>query len=118
LLWRLKLAKRSSSSRSKTRSRRSSSPSTPSLQIKLTLDQKLDILGVALILGGILTLGSQLSFSQGSLTGPYLLFLAQLAGWGAYSVPLIMILCCASLIAYRAPRVNKWRGFACCMSPG
>ncbi|MBN1888219.1 MAG: DNA translocase FtsK [Thermoflexales bacterium] len=84
------MTKRSSSSRSKTRSRRSSAPGR-SLQVKLTLDQKLDILGVVLILGGILTLGSQLSFSQGSLTGPYLQFLAQLTGWGAYSVPLIMI---------------------------
>ncbi len=61
------------------------------LKVNLTLDQKLDIFGVGLILVGILTLASQLSFSRGAITGMWLSFLSQLFGWGVYAVPLILI---------------------------
>ncbi len=78
------------STKSKTKSTRGRRP-RPQIQVSLTLDQKLDILGVALILVGFLTLASQLSFSQGAVTALWLTFLDRAFGWGVYAVPLVMM---------------------------
>jgi len=83
--------RKTSTSKSKSRSSRTPRRSTPRVQINLTLDQKLDILGVMLGLFGILTLASLLSPNQGAITKPWQMFLAGIFGWGVYAVPLVMI---------------------------
>ncbi len=59
--------------------------------VNLTLDQKLDILGIVLASGGILTLASLFSFIQGNLTAWWIKPLKEAFGWGVYVVPLAMI---------------------------
>ncbi len=56
----------------------------------LTLDNKLDILGVGLLLGSLALFFSSMSSTQGQLTQPILTALTQLLGWGAIAVPIIM----------------------------
>ncbi|HEC21563.1 MAG TPA: hypothetical protein ENI95_01455 [Chloroflexi bacterium] len=53
----------------------------------LSLDTKLDILGIGLILVALITVLSFLSRSPGALTRAWLRFLFQMFGWGAYLVP-------------------------------
>ena len=78
-----------SKSRSRAGGRRKTQrPATPA--INLTLDQKLDILGIALVALGGFTLLSKLSLNQGSLTKPWLDFLSRAFGWGVYAVPLAL----------------------------
>ena len=55
----------------------------------LSLDQKLDILGVALMFSAVAIFFSSLSGQQGSLTGTINNFFAQLVGQGAVVVPLV-----------------------------
>jgi len=79
-----------SKSRSRAGSKRKAQrPATPA--INLTLDQRLDILGILLALGGILTLLSLLSASQGFLTGWWLGILRETFGWGVFAVPLVLM---------------------------
>jgi len=59
--------------------------------INLTLDQKLDILGIVLALGGILTFLSLVSPSQGPLTDWWIKPLRVAFGWGVFVVPLALI---------------------------
>lgn len=56
----------------------------------LSIDRKLDILGVVLALAGLLTLLSLLSSSQGVLTGWWVRFLNQIAGWGSFILPIAL----------------------------
>lgn len=87
-----------SRSRSKTppvNSRSRKSPSQP-LPIgwswtQLSLDRKLDILGVLLGLIGLLTLLSLASPERGRLTSAWVNALYWLAGWGAFFLPLALI---------------------------
>jgi len=58
----------------------------------LSLDRKLDILGVVLSLAGLLTLLSSLSPVNGSLTGMWVLNLARTFGWGMFLFPFCLIL--------------------------
>lgn len=58
---------------------------------QLSLDRKLDILGVILALVGLLTLLSLASPKQGRLTGAWVQALYWLAGWGAFVLPLALI---------------------------
>jgi S-DNA-T family DNA segregation ATPase FtsK/SpoIIIE len=79
---------------SKSRSRAGGRRKTPRQEtppINLTLDQKLDILGIALVALGGFTLLSKLSLNQGSLTKPWLDFLSRTFGWGVYVVPLALL---------------------------
>jgi S-DNA-T family DNA segregation ATPase FtsK/SpoIIIE len=76
-------SKRRSSSRSKKKTR-------TSLWNRLTLDQKLDILGWLLFVVAGLTLLSLASSNQGSLTEWWISILAQAFGWGMYIVPLFL----------------------------
>ncbi len=58
----------------------------------LSLDRKLDIVGVVLTLLGVLTLLSYLSSTNSSLTGWWVNGLAKLLGWGRFLFPFGMIL--------------------------
>jgi len=55
---------------------------------RLSIDRKLDILGVILALVGLLTLLSLLSSSNGLLTGWWVDFVNRLAGWGSFILPI------------------------------
>jgi S-DNA-T family DNA segregation ATPase FtsK/SpoIIIE len=57
----------------------------------LTLDRKLDILGISLALVGLLTLLSMISPIRGSLTGDWTGLLGLVFGWGMYFFPFILI---------------------------
>src|SRR5690606_38204515 len=56
----------------------------------LTLDNKLDILGVSLLLGSLALFFSSMSSTKGQLTEAINTFLSQLLGVGAIAVPLAM----------------------------
>ncbi len=58
--------------------------------IRLTLDQKLDILGLLLVAVAGVTILSFLSPSQGNLTGAWLQFLRGTFGFGVFIVPLVL----------------------------
>ena len=58
--------------------------------IRLTLDQKLDILGLFLVVLALVTILSFLSSNQGDLTGAWLQFLRDTFGLGVVIVPLIL----------------------------
>ncbi len=62
----------------------------PPKLIRLTTDQKLDILGVGLVFVALLTFLSLLSAQQGTLTELWLTILAHGFGWGMYVVPLFI----------------------------
>jgi DNA segregation ATPase FtsK/SpoIIIE, S-DNA-T family len=53
----------------------------------MSLDRKLDILGIGLALVGLLTLLSLLSPIKGSLTGTWVTLLGKAFGWGMYILP-------------------------------
>jgi DNA segregation ATPase FtsK/SpoIIIE, S-DNA-T family len=89
-----------SRSRSKTTSTRSRSTSSTKKQTPpaiwswktLSLDRKLDIVGVGLALVGLLTLLSLASPQNGRLTGLWMKALNALAGWGTFILPLALII--------------------------
>ncbi len=74
---------------SKTRKAASKAP-----QVKegagLTLDAKLDILGVSLVFGALVLFLSSLSGQQGVVTGLINGLFTEILGWGAFGVPLTM----------------------------
>ncbi|MCA9907321.1 MAG: DUF87 domain-containing protein [Anaerolineae bacterium] len=57
----------------------------------LSLDTKLDILGVALVVVALALLLASLSPNQGAITGQVNELLAYHFGWGAFAVPLVML---------------------------
>ncbi len=73
--------------RSSSSSRRRRKPKRSLPKISLTLDQWLDLAGLALVLLAILTFLSFLS-NQGMVTGWWLDLLRSLFGWGVFVVPL------------------------------
>lgn len=66
-------------------------PSNPGMESRLSLDSKLDIVGVVLALGGVLSLLSLLSVSQGSITQEWDALLSKAFGWGKYIFPVGML---------------------------
>ena len=56
----------------------------------LTLDNKLDILGVVLLISALALFFSSISTTKGQITEPILTAVAQALGWGAGAVPLVM----------------------------
>jgi DNA segregation ATPase FtsK/SpoIIIE-like protein len=56
----------------------------------LSLDDKLDILGVGLVFGALVLFFSALSGEQGALTGSINGLITDLVGWGAPAIPLVM----------------------------
>lgn len=54
----------------------------------LSLDDKLDILGVGLVVTALVLFVSSLSPQQGAITGSINDFIKQIVGWGAFAVPI------------------------------
>jgi len=67
-----------------------STPSHPPIATGLSLDRKLDIIGIVLILLGLLTIIGLASTSS-SLPGAWLVFFKRSFGWGTYLLPLGLI---------------------------
>ena len=82
-------AQRASAARS-TRSRRKSSRPSFSWN-RLSLDRKLDILGIFLALVGFLTLLSLISSTRGTVTGAWINAIGKVAGWGAWVLPVALL---------------------------
>jgi DNA segregation ATPase FtsK/SpoIIIE, S-DNA-T family len=59
---------------------------------RLSVDRKLDIIGVVLALVGLLTLLSLFSPEHAAVTGWWVTFVTRLAGWGSFILPLALIL--------------------------
>jgi DNA segregation ATPase FtsK/SpoIIIE-like protein len=81
----------------------------------LTLDNKLDILGVALVLGGLVLIFSRLSTTKGALTEWANDLLITTFGWGALAIPVAMLAVGIWLIARHfgeeAPVIPRMRVF-------
>lgn len=83
---------------------------TPSQKVSLpkeglSLDQKLDLLGVIFLATGVVTLLSMVSVSQGWLTNVLVEFLFVAFGWGAVILPLVLMILGGWLILRRFERV-------------
>ncbi|MBN1535992.1 MAG: DNA translocase FtsK 4TM domain-containing protein [Anaerolineales bacterium] len=79
---------------------------------RLSLDRKIDLIGIVLAFIGLLTLLSLASASQGSLTGELVGFLNQGFGWGMYFFPLGLLLIGLWLVLRtyeRVPRISLER---------
>lgn len=88
--------------------RKPAAPATPRRTLSsLSLDRKLDLLGVALALTGILSLLSFLSGNRSNLTGAWVNFLQTAFGWGAFVFPLSLIAIGAWLIVRSFERVPR-----------
>ncbi len=71
---------------------RSKKSAQPSFRFgSLSLDRKLDIVGVILALIGFLTLLSLVSTQRGSVTGAWINALNKVAGWGTFVLPLALL---------------------------
>ncbi len=67
-------------------------PSRPSFSWnRLSLDRKLDFLGIFLALVGFLTLLSLISSQRGTITGAWIDAISKAAGWGAWVLPLALL---------------------------
>jgi S-DNA-T family DNA segregation ATPase FtsK/SpoIIIE len=94
-----KTSKKSTSRSTRTATKKSSRKTTkarnepvkPSLWSTLTLDRKLDLLGIGMVLLGILTLLSLVSSNNGWLFGGWLAIIGKSFGWGMYLLPLGLI---------------------------
>ncbi len=79
----------------------------------LSLDNKLDILGVGLVLGSLALFFSSLSTTKGALTEAINTFLGNAFGWGAIAIPLAMLAVGVWLIARHfgedAPVIERMR---------
>lgn len=72
----------------------SSQKGSPSARFSLpalSLDRKLDLLGIFLAFVGLLTLLSLLSSQRSAVTAAWISFLSRITGWGSYLLPLIFI---------------------------
>jgi DNA segregation ATPase FtsK/SpoIIIE, S-DNA-T family len=85
-----KTAKPASPPKSKSKSRGKATEPAP--RIQLTLDQKLDIVGIILIGLGGLTVLSMLSSRQADITGKWIGFLRDTFGLGFFVIPLVFLL--------------------------
>jgi S-DNA-T family DNA segregation ATPase FtsK/SpoIIIE len=68
-----------------------SSPAKPSLSSGLSLDRKLDLVGIGMAIIGLLTLLSLFSATQSATAQGWLSLLAKAFGWGAYLFPIGLI---------------------------
>jgi S-DNA-T family DNA segregation ATPase FtsK/SpoIIIE len=83
-------ARKAPASKRQSPSSRSKTP-PKAIATGLSLDRRLDILGVGMALLGLLTLLSVISPSRSSLTGAWVSFLERSLGWGLFLVPLGLI---------------------------
>ena len=91
-------SRRTKSSQKTTRARRKPAvqearreASLLSLWRNLSLDRKLDLLGIIMVLVGLLTLLSLVSSSNGWLFGGWLTIIGKSFGWGMYLLPVALI---------------------------
>jgi S-DNA-T family DNA segregation ATPase FtsK/SpoIIIE len=59
---------------------------------RLSIDRRLDIIGVVLALTGLLTLLSLFSSTNGAVTGWWTQAVKSIAGWGSFVLPVTLIL--------------------------
>lgn len=73
--------------------RKQPEPPAPALSLwaRLSPERRLDVVGVAMALIGLLTLLSLISAQRSRLLGGLITFLAQLLGWGVYLLPLALL---------------------------
>lgn len=64
----------------------------------MTLDRKLDLIGIVMLFIGLLTLLSLISASHNLITAKWLTFLGRAFGWGAYLFPAGLIIVCLWLV--------------------
>ena len=81
---------KSRSSRGKS-SRSSKKQSAASIPLSLSRDRKLDLLGVLLLILGLFSVLSMLYPQQGKWTHGWMTLLRQVAGWGAYVIPVLLL---------------------------
>ncbi len=67
---------------------RQSAPPEPSFWERLSLERRLDVIGILLAVAGILILLTLLASSRSALTGGLIQLLGQLFGWGIYGLPI------------------------------
>jgi len=91
------------------------SHSTPEKQApvsRLSLERKIDLVGIVMAFIGLLTLLSLVSASQGSITGDLVEFLRHGFGWGMYFFPLGLLMIGIWLVlrtSERLPRISLER---------
>jgi hypothetical protein len=57
----------------------------------LSAERKLDVVGIVLALAGLFTLLSLISSQRSSITGGWIDLLMQIAGWGTFILPVVLI---------------------------
>jgi S-DNA-T family DNA segregation ATPase FtsK/SpoIIIE len=72
---------------------------------RISPERRLDILGGALALAGLLTLVALLSSTRSSLTGGWLHLLALIFGWGSYVLPIALIVFGGWLVLRKVERL-------------
>ncbi len=91
-------ARKSTSQTSRSRTSTASKTPTPRNKVAptasqpLSTERKIDIAGIILIVIGLLTLLSLMTSSSGGLTRPWTNLLLRWIGWGAYALPLVLLL--------------------------
>ena len=85
-------SKKSTKPAAKGKSKSKGKAAEPAPRIQLTLDQKIDIVGVILIALGGLTILSMLSSRQADFTGKWLSFLRDTFGLGFFVIPIVFLL--------------------------
>jgi len=106
-------SKTTSRSSSRTKTKQPQVIPTPTLWASLSLDRKLDIIGVVMVVIGLVTLFGLLSVNNGWLMGGWVYLLAQLFGWGVYFVPVGLMLFGGWLVLRkfeRLPQLSPERG--------
>ena len=78
---------------------------TPTFWQGLSIDRRLDVIGVVLALLGLLTLLSLISANRSPLTGGLLRYLGQIFGWGAYVLPAGLIVIGVWLVLRNIERI-------------
>ena len=78
---------------------------TPTFWETLSIDRRLDVIGIVLALVGLLTLLSLISAERSALTGGLIRFLGQIFGWGIYILPAGLIVIGVWLVLRNIERV-------------
>ena len=97
-------SKTSTKSKSPTPRSKASLP-LPEPREPLSAERKMDIAGIVLIVVGLLTLLSLLTTNSGGLTQIWTNLLLRLIGWGAYILPLLLLLIGAWFLLSKTDRV-------------
>ncbi|MDX1435707.1 MAG: DNA translocase FtsK 4TM domain-containing protein [Anaerolineales bacterium] len=100
-------AKQKSTSRSSRAKQNTRQAKTTGLATGLSLDRKLDILGLALAVAGLLSLLSLISANRSAMTGTVLNILQQTVGWGVFILPLVLLVLGIWLILRHFERIPQ-----------